>query len=257
MRSALHTCMLCEAVCGLEVEVENGSIGRVRGDPEDPFSLGHICPKAAAIADVQADPDRVLEPQRREAGRWQAVSWTAALDEAGRRLAEVQRKHGRNAVAVYLGNPTVHSYSALLATPFFNRAMGTRSRFSATSVDQLPHMLAALEMFGHQLLLPVPDVDRTHYFLMLGANPLASNGSLMTAGGIARRLKDLRDRGGKLVVVDPRRTETAAVADQHLAIRPGTDALLVLALLQVILEERQPDLRHLAAACDGLESLKD
>jgi anaerobic selenocysteine-containing dehydrogenase len=257
MRSGLHTCMLCEAVCGLEVEVEDGSIGRVRGDPDDPFSLGHICPKAAAIADVQSDPDRILEPQRREGGRWQAVSWAAALDEAGRRIAEVQRKHGRNAVAVYLGNPTVHSYSALLATPFFNRAMGTRSRFSATSVDQLPHMLAALEMFGHQLLLPVPDVDRTRYFLMLGANPLASNGSLMTAGGIARRLKDLRGRGGKLVVVDPRRTETAAVADQHLTIRPGTDALFLLALLQVVLEERRPDLRHLAAVCDGLESLKN
>src|SRR5262249_13481553 len=257
MRTSLHTCMLCEAVCGLVVEMENGAIGRGRGDPGDPFSLGHICPKAAAIADVQGDPDRILEPQRREGGRWQAVSWAAALDEAGSRLAEVQRKHGRNAVAVYLGNPTVHSYSALLATPFFNRAMGTAARLSATSVAELPHMLAALEMFGHQLLLPIPDVDRTRYFLMLGANPVASNGSLMTAGGIARRLKALRDRGGKLVVVDPRRTETAAVADQHLAIRPGTDALLVLALLQVVFEERRPELRHLAAVSDGLESLKE
>src|SRR5205814_3605110 len=138
-----------------------------------------------------------------------------------------------------LGNPSVHSYAALLATPLFNRAVGTRSRFSATSVDQLPHMLAALEMFGHQLLLPVPDVDRTSFFLMLGANPLASNGSLMTAGGIGRRLDELRKRGGKLVVVDPRRTETAAIADQHLPIRPGTDALLLLAMIQVIFEEKR------------------
>ena len=253
----LHTCMLCEAVCGLTVEVEDGAIGQVRGDPDDPFSQGHICPKAAAIPDIQGDPDRVLEPQRREGSGWRALSWKEALDEAGRRLAEIQRKHGRNAVAVYVGNPTVHSYSALLATPFFNRALGSRSRFSATSVDQLPHMLAALEMFGHQLLLPVPDVDRTSFFLMLGANPLASNGSLMTAGGIARRLQNLRERGGKLVVVDPRRTETAAVADQHLAIKPGSDAFLLLGLLHVVFAGHSVRLRHLEGFSDGLESLRE
>src|SRR5467141_831319 len=257
MPAHFHTCMLCEAVCGLAVEVEGDSTGRVGGDPDDPFSRGHICPKAAAIVDVQDDPDRIRAPQRREGGRWQAVSWQAALDEAGTRLAEVQGKHGRSAVGVYLGNPTVHSYSALLATPFFNRALGTRARFSATSVDQLPHMLAALEMFGHQVLLPVPDVDRTRFFLVLGANPLASNGSLMTAGGISRRLDDLRKRGGKLVVVDPRRTETAAAADQHLAIRPGSDALFLLAMLQVLFEEGRADLRHLAGFTDGLASLRE
>ena len=249
--------MLCEAVCGLTVEVEGDTAVRVRGDPDDPFSRGHICPKAAAIVDVQDDPDRIRAPQRREGGRWRAVSWQAALDEAGTRLAEVQRKHGRSAVGVYLGNPTVHSYSALLATPFFNRALGTRARFSATSVDQLPHMLASLEMFGHQVLLPVPDVDRTRFFLVLGANPLASNGSLMTAGGISRRLDDLRKRGGKLVVVDPRRTETAAAADQHLAIRPGSDALLLLAMLHVLFEEQRVGLRHLEPFTDGLGLLRD
>src|SRR5712671_2421245 len=244
MPQRFHTCMLCEAVCGLAVDVEARS---VRGDPDDPFSRGHICPKAAAIFDVQDDPDRIREPQRREGNGFRAISWKAALEEAGGRLAEVQRKHGRNAVAIYLGNPSVHSYSGLLATPLFNRAMATRSRFSATSVDQLPAMLAALQMFGHQLLLPVPDVDRTSFFLMLGDNPLASNGSLMTAGGISRRLDELRGRGGKLVVVDPRRTETAAEADQHLAIRPGTDALLLLALLQVIFEDGRAELREAAA----------
>src|SRR3954463_4911415 len=234
MAKQLHTCMLCEAVCGITVDVDGRSVRDVRGDPDDPFSRGHICPKAAAIPDVQDDPDRIREPQRRVGSRWEPISWDAALEEAGARIAEVQRKHGRNALGVYLGNPTVHSYSAFLAVPLFSRALGTRSRFSATSVDQLPQMLAALQMFGHQLLLLVPDVDRTSFFLMLGANPLASNGSLMTAGGIGRRLADLRKRGGRLVVVDPRRTETAALADQHLAIRPGTDALLLLALLQVI-----------------------
>ena len=253
----LHTCMLCEAVCGLLVEMEGGKVLKVRGDADDPFSRGHICPKAAAIGDVQADPDRLLEPQRREGSRWETVSWKAALEEAGERIAAIQRRHGRSAVGVYLGNPTVHSYSALLATPFLNRALGTRSRFSATSVDQLPHMLAALEMFGHQVMLPVPDVDRTSFFLMLGANPLASNGSLMTAGGISRRLNELRKRGGRLVVVDPRRSETAAAADQYFAIRPGTDALLLLAMLQVVFEDRRADLRHLAPFTDGLEVLRE
>ena len=214
--AALHTCMLCEAVCGVAVELDGASVRSVRGDPDDPFSRGHLCPKAAAIPDVQGDPDRIREPQRREGDRWQPVSWEAALDEAGERIAAIQGKHGRSALGVYIGNPTVHSYSAMLATPFFSRALGTRARFSATSVDQLPHMLASLEMFGHQVLLPVPDVDRTSFFLVLGANPLASNGSLMTAGGISRRLDELRARGGKLVVVDPRRTETAAAADQYL-----------------------------------------
>jgi anaerobic selenocysteine-containing dehydrogenase len=249
--------MLCEAVCGLTVEMEGTSVRSVRGDPDDPFSQGHICPKAAAIPDVQGDPDRILEPQRRQGSTWQAVSWEAALDEAGERIAAVQRKYGRNAVAVYLGNPSVHSYSSVLAIPLFARALGTRSRFSATSIDQLPHMLASLQMFGHQLYLPVPDVDRTSFFLVLGANPLASNGSLMTAGGIARRLGELRKRGGKLVVVDPRRTETAAAADQHLFIRPGADALLLLALLHVVFEEGRENLRHLAPISDGLQSLKE
>ncbi|HEY6908290.1 MAG TPA: molybdopterin-dependent oxidoreductase [Myxococcales bacterium] len=239
MPRALHTCMLCEAVCGLAVEVEDGIVRGVRGDADDPFSRGHVCPKAAAIADIQDDPDRVREPQRREGSGWRAVSWQAALDEAGERIAQIQRKHGRSAVALYVGNPTVHSYSAVLGMQLFARALGTRARFSATSVDQLPAMLAALEMFGHQLLMPVPDVDRTHFFLALGANPLASNGSLMTAGGIARRLQELRRRGGRLVVVDPRRTETAEAADQHLRIRPGTDALLLLALLHVVFAEKR------------------
>src|SRR4051812_33201900 len=140
---ALHTCMLCEAVCGLTVD-ERG----IRGDPDDPFSQGHLCPKAAAIPDVQGDPDRVLEPQRKDGS---AVAWDAALDEAGAKLAEVQRKYGRGSVGLYLGNPTVHSYSALLAVPLFSKALGSKQRYSATSVDQLPQMLAALQMFGHQL----------------------------------------------------------------------------------------------------------
>lgn len=251
----LHTCMLCEAVCGLVVTLEGGRVRGVRGDGDDPFSRGHMCPKAAAIPDVMEDPDRIREPVRRSGGRWEPVSWKAALAEAGEALAAVQRRHGRNAVALYLGNPTVHSYGATMAAPLLSRGLGSRSRFSATSVDQLPQMLASLRMFGHQLLIPVPDVDRTQFLLVLGANPLASNGSLMTAPGIAGRLRALRERGGKLVVVDPRRTETAAAADRHLSVCPGGDAALLLGLLHVVLGERLGRVGRLVEIMEGREAL--
>jgi anaerobic selenocysteine-containing dehydrogenase len=253
----LHTCMLCEAACGIAVRVEGNKVVSLRGDPEDPFSRGHVCPKAAAIPDVMDDPDRVREPLRRVGDRWEPVSWEEALGEAADRITAIQRAHGRNAVALYAGNPTVHGYGALLGIPLLSKALGGRSRFSATSVDQLPQMLASLEMFGHQLLFPVPDVDRTGFLLVFGANPLASNGSLMTAPGIAHRLSALRARGGRLVVVDPRRSETAAVADEHLAIRPGGDAPLMLAMLQVIFTEELARPGRLAAFTDGLHQLRE
>ena len=231
-----RTCSLCEAMCGLAIEVDGERILSIRGDDEDVFSHGHICPKAVALKDLHEDPDRLRRPLRRRGSDWEEIGWDAALDLAAERLLEVQRAHGRHAVAVYQGNPTVHNYGAILYGQMLLRALRTRSRFSATSVDQLPHMLASLLMFGHQLLLPVPDIDRTSFLLVLGANPLVSNGSLLTAPGIERRLRALRARGGRLVVVDPRRTETAAIADTHLAIRPGTDALFLLALLAVVFE---------------------
>ncbi|WP_394826094.1 molybdopterin-dependent oxidoreductase [Pendulispora albinea] len=234
----LHTCMLCEAVCGVAVTVDSGArVLSIRGDDRDPFSRGHICPKAAALGDVSSDPDRIRGPMRRVGDRWEAISWDAALEEAGTRLAAVQKQYGRSALGVYIGNPNAHSYSAALASVFFGKLLGTRSKFSATSVDQLPQMLAALEMLGHQLLFPIPDVDRTDHLLMLGANPLASNGSLMTAPGIKKRLEALRARGGRLVVIDPRRTETAQMADAHHFIRPGGDAFLLLGMLHTIFEE--------------------
>ena len=205
---------------------------------------------------MHEDPDRLRKPLRRTARGFEEVGFEEALQEAAERLHATQKAHGRNAVATYLGNPTVHNHGAATFAQVLLQTLRTRSRYSATSVDQLPHMLASYLMFGHQLLLPVPDVDRTQFFLMLGANPLASNGSLMSAPGIERRLKALRARGGRLVVVDPRRTETAALADQHLAIRPGTDALLLLALLQVLFAEDRVRPGRLAAFTDGLEDVR-
>ena len=183
-RTHFRTCNLCEAMCGLAIEVRDGHVASIRGDADAPFSRGHICPKAIALQDGHDDPDRLRRPLRRRGRDWEEVSWDEALQEAAERLVAVQNAHGRNSVAAYQGNPTVHNYGSALFAQVFLRSLGTRNRFSATSVDQLPQMLASLLMFGHQLLFPVPDVDRTQMFLVFGANPLASNGSLMTAPGM-------------------------------------------------------------------------
>ena len=195
---SLHfvTCTLCEATCGVVVTTRGAEVVSIRGDQDDPFSRGHICPKAAALADIHRDPDRLRRPLRRDGSSWHEISWRDALDEAAGRLRGIKERFGHDAVAVYLGNPNVHSLGAMLSAPAFTRRLRTRNRYSATSVDQLPHQLAAFLMFGHQLLLPVPDIDRTQHLLIFGANPVASNGSLMTAPGVERRLRAIRDRGG-------------------------------------------------------------
>lgn len=250
------SCPLCEATCGLEVSVGAAGVESIRGDGEDPFSRGYLCPKAAALKDIHDDPDRLRRPVGREGTSWREIGWDEAYDLVARGLREVRQAHGRDAVAVYLGNPNVHSLGSMLFAPGLARALGTRNRYSATSVDQLPHHVAAFLMFGHQLLLPIPDVDRTGFLLVLGANPLASNGSLMTAPDLRGRLAAIRRRGGRVVVVDPRRTETATAADAHLAIRPGTDAALLLALLRTIFDEELDRPGRLAAHVDHLDRLR-
>ncbi|MCB9737939.1 MAG: molybdopterin-dependent oxidoreductase [Deltaproteobacteria bacterium] len=251
-----RSCNLCEAMCGLLIEHDGRGVLGIRGDPDDPLSRGHLCAKAFALRDVYEDPDRLRRPLRRlQSGDFGEIGWDEALDEAASRIAEVQRSHGRDAVAVYQGNPSVHNLGTMLFAPQLVRALRTRNRFSASSVDQLPHHFAAWLLFGHQFLLPVPDIDRTDHLLVLGANPLVSNGSLMSAPGMRTRLRALRQRGGSLVVVDPRRTETAAVADAHHFIRPGTDALLLAALCHRVLHVHRPELRHLRGVVDGVDAL--
>jgi anaerobic selenocysteine-containing dehydrogenase len=255
-RTAYGACNLCEAICGLEFRIADGHIVSVQGDRNDPFSRGHICPKAVALKDVHEDPDRLRRPLRREGKAWSEMGWNEAFDVVAERIQEVQRKHGRNAVAIYAGNPSVHNYGNLTHGVNLARVLKTRNRYSATSVDQLPHQLVAYWMYGHQLLLPVPDIDRTSYFLVLGANPVASNGSLMTVPDFRGRLKELQARGGRMVVVDPRRTETAELADEHFFIRPGTDAAFLFALLDTLFEESLVDPRHLAGFTDGLDEVR-
>lgn len=250
-----RTCNLCEAMCGLEIKHDGQQVISIKGDTADPFSQGHICPKAVALQDIYTDPDRLKYPVRRTLTGWEQISWDEAFDEVATKLKAVQEKYGKDAVGVYLGNPVVHNYGSLLFAPPFIRALRTKNRFSATSVDQLPHQYVAYHMLGHQFLLPIPDIDRTHYMLILGANPLASNGSLMTAPGVAGRLKAIQKRGGKFVVIDPRRTETADAANEHLFIRPGTDALLLLGLIQTIFAERLVNLGRLAEITNDLEKI--
>src|SRR5215510_5580082 len=232
-----RTCPLCEATCGIAITVEGDRVVSVRGDDADPFSKGYVCPKGAALADLHHDPDRLQRPVVRDGGAWREIGWDAAFDLVARRLGEIRAAHGRDAIGVYLGNPTVHNLGLMTYGQLLVRSLGTRNRFSATSLDQLPHMLAALLMFGSQLLMPVPDIDRSDLFVCLGANPLASNGSLMTAPDVRGRLKAIRDRGGRVIVLDPRRTETAERADRHLFLRPGTDAVLLLAMIHALFDE--------------------
>ena len=233
-----RSCNLCEAICGIEITVEDQQRLTIRGDKDDPFSRGYICPKAVALQDFHFDDDRLRHPVRRTLTGWKRIEWDEAFDEVAQNLKHIYAKYGRNSTATYLGNPTVHNYGAVLFAPGFLRSLHTRNRFSATSVDQLAHHVAAYLMFGHQLILPIPDLDRTNLFLMLGANPAVSNGSMMTAPGFSIRLQALRQRGGKVILIDPRRNETARLADRHLFIRPGTDVFLLLALLHVVFEER-------------------
>ena len=232
-----RSCPLCEATCGLAITIDGDRVVSVRGDDADPFSRGFVCPKGAAVADLHHDPDRLQRPVVRDGAGWREVSWDAAFDLVAERLGAVRRAHGNDAVAVYQGNPTVHNLGLMTYGQLLMRSLATRNRYSATSLDQLPHMLAALTMFGHQLLMPVPDIDRCDLFVCLGANPLASNGSLMTAPDMRGRLKAIQSRGGRVIVLDPRRTETAERADRHLFLRPGSDAVLLLAMIDTVFAE--------------------
>ena len=248
IRTHFRACNLCEAICGLEITVnDQNEILTIKGDEKDPFSRGHICPKAVGLKDIYLDKNRLKQPVRRTETGWEVISWEEAFTEVTAKFKAIQAQYGKDAVGVYQGNPSVHNSGTLLSAPSFLRTLGTKNRFSATSADQLPHHFAAWQMFGHPLLLPIPDIDHTDFMLIIGANPLASNGSLMTVPDVANRLKAIQKRGGKFIVIDPRRTETAKIADQHLFIKPATDVFLLLSLVQQITQqiEQTDDVKRL------------
>lgn len=257
-QNGLHhrTCPLCEAMCGIVIEHRDGTVVSIKPNRDDVLSRGHICPKAVALKDLHEDPDRLRRPLRRTASGWDEVGWDEAYDDIEARVAAIRARGGRDAVALYAGNPVVHNLGAMLGIGDFIRALRTRNFYSATSVDQLPHMLAAQQMFGHQFLVPVPDVDRTQLFVCIGGNPVASGGSIMGAPGFERRIDELHARGGRFIVIDPRRTESAEIADEHLAVRPGTDVFLLLGMLRALLDAGRLDAGRLASITDGADTLR-
>jgi len=260
-RTVRGACNLCEAICGLTFEVQGERIISIKGDPDDPLSRGHICPKAVALKDLHEDPDRLRQPVKRvtdAAGQthWQTIGWDEAFGLTAQGLARVREQHGSNAVAVYQGNPTVHNWGNITHGHLLLSQLKTKQRYSATSVDQLPHHLVGLWLYGHQFHIPIPDIDHTQFMLIIGGNPLASNGSLMTVPDVRHRIKALQARGGKLVVVDPRRTETAAVANEHVFIDPGSDAAWLLSIIHTLLAENLAHPDQWTDMLDGMDALR-
>jgi anaerobic selenocysteine-containing dehydrogenase len=251
-----RNCNLCEAICGIEVTHENGRVLKIEGDRLDPFSRGHICPKAVVLQDIYEDPNRLRKPVKKTENGWQEIGWDEALDEAAQKIRDIQGRFGRDAVAVYQGNPSVHNLGTMLFSRELLKSLKSKNNYSATSVDQLPHHFASWAMLGHQFLIPIPDLDRTRFFLIFGGNPLASNGSLMTAPDIINRMEAIKKRGGKIILIDPRRTETARVASEHLFIKPATDAYFLLALINTLFAENLVNLGRLSDFTDGVETLR-
>jgi anaerobic selenocysteine-containing dehydrogenase len=258
-RHIVHrVCPFCEATCGLAVEVEGDAIVTVRGDRDDPFSRGYLCPKAYGVKELYHDPDRLRRPLRRTASGWEEIGWQEAYDEVAARLLAVRERHGNDAIGMYTGNPVVHDLGALLYRPVLQRALASRSMFNASAIDTLPKIVQTGLMFGRHFPtgVPVPDVDRTHYLLVIGANPVVSHGSLMTMPDAPGRLRAVVARGGRLVVVDPRRTETARIASEHHFIRPGTDAAFLLALVHTLFAERLVRLGAAEGLTGGLDAVE-
>ncbi|WP_036504468.1 molybdopterin oxidoreductase family protein [Nocardia aobensis] len=255
-RIVSRQCTLCEAHCGIRVTVEGDRVVRIEGNADDVLSEGYICPKATAMGALHHDPDRLRTPVRRVGDRFEPIGWDEAFREIGQRLRRIRSEHGPSAIGMYLGNPAAHSSSVLYGV-LLRVALATRNFFSASSIDQLPQEFAAWRMFGSNVLMPVADIDRTDRLVILGANPAVSNGSVTTMPNAKQRIKRVRERGGTVVVVDPRRTETARLADQHIAVVPGGDVYLLLAVLNVLIDEKLCDERAVRARCSGWDELRE
>lgn len=251
----LHTCPLCEACCNLEITTRGDEVTAVRGDARDPFSHGFICPKGAAIGGLQGDPDRLRTPLIRREGKHVEASWEEAFDEIDRRLPKIAAEHGRDAIGVYLGNPSAHHMAHGLYGRVLLKSLSTHNLFSASTVDQMPKQVSSGLLFGAVLSVPVPDVDRTDHLWILGGNPLVSNGSLMTAPDMRGRLRAIQERGGKVVVFDPRRTRTAEAADEHHFIRPGRDTFFLLGVIHTIVTEERAAPGRLTGMCNGFDEI--
>jgi anaerobic selenocysteine-containing dehydrogenase len=249
-------CPLCEACCGLEIKVSSGKVVSIRGHDADVFSAGYICPKGVALKDLHEDPDRLRTPLIKRNGVFEQATWDEAFAEIERRLPPLMAAHGRNATAVVVGNPSAHKIGLLTYFGKLARALGTKNVFSASTLDQMPKQLASGLMFGHWISVALPDIARTDLLLVLGANPLASNGSMWTVPDFKGKAKAMKARGGKLIVIDPRRTETAAVADAHHFIRPGADVFLLAAMVHTLFAEGLATLGTVAPWVNGVGEIQ-
>lgn len=255
MTTAYRTCSICQAVCGLRITLDDANhVTSVRGDEDDPFSKGYICPKGASLGHLDEDPDRLRTPMIREGDQWRECGWDEAFQAVERGLMGVVDAHGRDAVAVYFGNPVWHTMAGFLYRMPLTMALRTRNVYSSATLDHMPKHVACGHVYGDPFAISVPDVDRTDYLLIIGGNPLVSHGSLMAAPDLPGRLRALRDRGGKIVVADPRRTRTAEFADEHVAVRPGTDVVLLLGIVHTLLAEQ---LTEITFEVNGLDELRE
>ncbi|CAJ1497780.1 molybdopterin-dependent oxidoreductase [[Mycobacterium] kokjensenii] len=248
-------CTLCESHCGIQVTVTDGKVSRIQGNPDDVFSHGYICPKATALAGLHEDPDRLRTPMRRVGDGFEPVGWDEAFADIGARLRRIRKAHGRRAFGMYLGNPSAHSSAAIYGL-LLREALKTPNFFSASSIDQMPHEYAAWKVLGSNVLVPITDIDRTQRLVIIGANPAVSNSSISIMPGAKRRIKAVQDRGGTVVVIDPRRTETAKLADEYVSVRPGGDLYLLLGMLHVLIEEDLCDTAAIARQAVGLPQLR-
>lgn len=256
-----RVCNYCEAMCGVKITYDPDAPTddkkiAVKPDKDDPFSQGSMCPKAAALGALYFDPDKLKLPVKKTGDQWQQISWQEAYDTIEKKIKSIRRTYGENSIASYMGNPIVHNFGMMVFIKTLLRAIGSKNIFSATSMDQLPHHFAAHYMFGHEFRLPVPDINRTDFMIIMGANPLASNGSIMSSAGVKRRLNDIKERGGKFIVIDPRKTETAKIASQHHFIKPGTDIYFLLAFVHIIFRDKKVRLGRLKKHLAGFDKIE-
>jgi len=262
-RTVVRTCPLCEATCGLQIEIRDGAVKRIRGDQDDVFSKGFICPKGSTLKQLHEDPDRLRKPVVRRgvddegAPVFEEVEWDEAFAVVAERFDTIRAEHGNDAIGVYLGNPNAHNLAWNTHARAFLQALGTRSMFSASTVDQMPRHVASGYLYGNGMRMPVPDLDRTDLLVLLGTNPFVSNGSICTAPDYPGRIEAVRARGGRVVVIDPSRTRTAEAADQHITIRPGTDAVLLAAIAHRLIATDRVSMGRVADLVDGLDALRD
>jgi len=249
-------CPLCEACCGLEITVREQQVVAIRGHAADVFSAGYICPKGVALKDLHEDPDRLRTPLIRRNGRHEPATWEEAWAEIARRLAPIQQAHGRDAVGLVVGNPAAHKIGLLSTIPRLAKGLGTRNVFTAATLDQMPRHVSSGLLFGHWMSVPVPDIARCELLIVLGANPVVSNGSMWTVPDFRGKARALQARGGRLVVIDPRRTETAALADAHHFIRPGADAFLLAGMVHTLFSEGLVQLGRVAEHVQGVDAIR-